>query len=137
MSADLANPAAGGSILSATSFDMMHAPDSIIDGDPSSFWSTTGSYPQEFVLKLGTESDVESISTYTANVRKMTVETCTGVSPQGWEQLYEVDVEDEHGSLQVSTQNIPSAATFVKFKIKSGWADYATVHKVSVQGKSR
>ena len=63
MSADLANPAAGGSILSATSFDMMHAPDSIIDGDPSSFWSTTGSYPQEFVLKLGTESDVESIST--------------------------------------------------------------------------
>ena len=28
-----------------------------------------------------------------------------------------LDVEDEHGSLQVSTQNIPSAATFVKFKM--------------------
>ena len=27
---------------------------------------------------------------YTANVRKMTVETCTGMSPQGWEQLYEI-----------------------------------------------
>ena len=63
MAADLATPAAGASILSATSYDMMHSPDSIIDGDGSSFWSTTGSYPQEFVLKLGTESDIESFET--------------------------------------------------------------------------
>ena len=35
MAADLATPAAGASILSATSYDMMHSPDSIIDGDGS------------------------------------------------------------------------------------------------------
>ena len=63
MAADLAHPSAGASILSATSYDMMHTPESIIDGNAGSFWSTTGSYPQEFVLKLGTESDVEGIST--------------------------------------------------------------------------
>ena len=95
----------------------MHAPESIIDGDTGSFWSTTGSYPQEFVLKLGTESDIEAVSTYTSNVRSIKVETCTGAVPAGWSTLYEVDVEDEHGSLQVSTQSIDSTATFVKFKM--------------------
>ena len=54
---------------------------------------------------------------HTANVRTLVVETCTGMSPQGWEKQYEVDVEDEHGSLQISTQHIPSAATYVKFKM--------------------
>ena len=46
----------GAKIFTATSFDERHAPDTIIDGDDTTFWTTTGSYPQEFVVKLGAVS---------------------------------------------------------------------------------
>jgi hypothetical protein len=38
--------------------------------------------------------------------------------------------------VQVETNNVNRAtANYLKFKINGGWADYSTVHSVSVEGK--
>ena len=127
-------------IFTATSFDERHAPDTIIDGDDTTFWTTTGSYPQEFVVKLGAVSNIQAIKSWTTNVRYMSVERCEASQPNAWDPVCEIDVDDTGGQIQVVAKPTGdpdrTRAQFLRFRITSGWDDYATVHKVSIQGRA-
>lgn len=67
MGDDLATEAAGASVVMATCADERHPPENIIDPKDASFWVTTGLYPQEFVIKLGSTSQVNKVRTLTSN----------------------------------------------------------------------
>lgn len=56
---DLAAAENGGTIVMATSNDSAHPPENVIDGSNSTFWSTTGLFPQEIVVEL---PEVSSLS---------------------------------------------------------------------------
>jgi hypothetical protein len=77
--------------------------------DSSTFWATTGTYPQEFVIQLGAMCDVTKIKTLTTNgkqtcsqkpndasysplfsVRSLVIERCEGSSPTTWEKVLEM-----------------------------------------------
>ena len=111
----------GAKISTATSFDERHPPSTIIDGDDTTFWTTTGAYPQEFVLKLGAVSNVQSIKSWTTNVRLMSIERCEASQPTAWEPLFDVDVDDTGGQMQciVKPTSDPdrTRAQFLKFRI--------------------
>lgn len=131
------DPKYGAEILTATSFDLSHPPDNILDGAINTFWSTTGSYPQEFVVKLGSQAEIASVSLFSSNIRELTVEACTGSSPTAWKEIFDTAVDDTEGQLQTFREEPDRtfSATYLKFKITTGWGDYATVHKLSVTGK--
>eukprot|EP00949_MAST-11_sp_MAST-11-sp1_P004929 g4929.t1 len=134
---DLASEHQGGSVVSASSYDNDHPPSLIVDGNDHTFWSSTGMYPQEFVIKLGSTSQITRIKTLTTNVKKLVVERCEGVTPVSWEKVYDMEIPDTDGRLQVESNQVQRiTANFLKFKLTSGWGDFATVHKVSVEGKA-
>ncbi|XP_077005686.1 intraflagellar transport protein 25 homolog isoform X1 [Tamandua tetradactyla] len=47
---DLCLSSEGAEVILATSSDDKHPPENIIDGNPETFWTTTGMFPQEFIL---------------------------------------------------------------------------------------
>merc|ERR1719181_355393 len=55
---DVAAASNGGVVVVSTSYDERHPPENIIDGNPRSFWATTGLYPQEFIIQLDNLYDV-------------------------------------------------------------------------------
>lgn len=67
MGDDIATEAAGASVIMATCADERHPPENIIDPKDGSFWITTGLYPQEFVIQLGSTSQVNKVRTLTSN----------------------------------------------------------------------
>lgn len=52
---DVALAAAGSSIAAATCADERHPPENTLDGTESTFWMTTGLFPQELVIALPKE----------------------------------------------------------------------------------
>lgn len=52
-----------------------------------------------------------------------------------WENVVELGEND--GNMQVESENVKLGdASFVKFKILSGWSDFVTLHRVSVEGST-
>jgi hypothetical protein len=52
MEADFASSQSGALISLATSCDARHEPSCVLDPAVDKFWTTTGCYPQEIVVKL-------------------------------------------------------------------------------------
>lgn len=70
---DLASQAEGATVVSASSYDMRHPPENIIDGHDFTFWCTTGGFPQEVVIKLKdmTGVSIQTITTVTTNGKRI------------------------------------------------------------------
>uniref|UniRef100_A0AC11DJP2 Intraflagellar transport 25 n=1 Tax=Ovis aries TaxID=9940 RepID=A0AC11DJP2_SHEEP len=47
---DLCLSSEGTEVILATSSDEKHPPENMIDGNPETFWTTTGMFPQEFII---------------------------------------------------------------------------------------
>ena len=138
MSEDLASARNGGEVYTASCHDARHPPSAIIEGDDSTFWQTTGNYPQEFILQLSCKAHVTRITTKTTNVKNLVVERCQASGPNQWEKVIDVMVDDQgDGRLQVETNSLASKeANFLKFKVMSGYGDCASVHNVQVDGRA-
>ena len=67
MGDDIATAAAGASVIMATCADERHPPENVLDPTDGSFWVTTGLYPHEFIVKLGSTSQVNKVRTLTSN----------------------------------------------------------------------
>ena len=78
---ELATESQGCSVISATSNDRVHVPASILsdngNGD-SNFWMSTGSFPQEIVVQLGSTSSIKSVDIVSLGIRKIQVDKCDG-----------------------------------------------------------
>jgi heat shock protein beta-11 len=64
---DFAREENGASIVMATSVDERFPPEQMLDGKDSSFWMTTGLFPQEFVVALQQSINVSKITTLSMN----------------------------------------------------------------------
>jgi hypothetical protein len=47
------------------------------------------------------------------------------------------EIPESDGNLQVESESVrPGDASFIKFKILSGWNDFVALHRVSVEGST-
>ncbi|KAM5162751.1 intraflagellar transport protein 25 homolog isoform 2-T9 [Callospermophilus lateralis] len=58
---DLCLSSEGSEVVLATSSDEKHPPENIIDGNPETFWTTTGMFPQEFIICFHKHVKVEKL----------------------------------------------------------------------------
>eukprot|EP00292_Cryptomonas_paramecium_P034182 CAMPEP_0113675262 /NCGR_PEP_ID=MMETSP0038_2-20120614/7913_1 /TAXON_ID=2898 /ORGANISM="Cryptomonas paramecium" /LENGTH=59 /DNA_ID=CAMNT_0000592007 /DNA_START=237 /DNA_END=412 /DNA_ORIENTATION=- /assembly_acc=CAM_ASM_000170 len=58
------------------------------------------------------------------------------MTPASFDKVYDVEVADRAGRLQIETNSFPTpvAARFLRITIESGWDDFASVHRVSLEG---
>ncbi|KAF0686334.1 Aste57867_21836 [Aphanomyces stellatus] len=133
---DLALDVEGAQVTAATSYDPRFPPANILDGETSTKWATTGAYPQEIIVQLATSSVVSKIKTWSTNAKHLVVEVCSGPTPSKWDRIVDAQIGENDGNLQIETQSVTREdATFVKFKIMSGYHDFIALHRVSVEGK--
>ncbi|XP_061423419.1 intraflagellar transport protein 25 homolog isoform X2 [Lethenteron reissneri] len=109
---DVALSSAGARVSLATSSDERHPAENVTDGSSSTFWMSTGTFPQEFIITL---ADVTSI-------QSMRIECYN-------------ELEHNESNLQTEDINVKIVqAQHLRFIIRSAYDHFTSVHRVSVAG---
>ena len=105
----IADSAPGVEASSPSCWDPLHPPHHAVNGNPHSFWSSTGLYPSELVINFGEHSTVRTIEVTSVGIKRLEVlkSENRGVNTS-WEQLALEDVDDADGGIQRLAPNIPS-----------------------------
>ena len=86
-------------------------------------------------MKLGSGASITKIKTSTTNVRHFVVESCDGPSPVTWQPVFDLELSNTGtGQLQVEVNKVKTLASWLKFKVLSGWSDFVTFHQVGLVG---
>lgn len=134
---DVALSSAGAQVVLATSSDENNAPENIIDGNSDTFWSTTGMFPQEFVISFQSLMNLNSVRLMSYGVKQLLVERSVQNDPNDFEVIGEKIFEATDGRLQ--EEEIPASnltATHLRFTISSAYDHFCSVHKVHVDGNA-
>ncbi|XP_073449588.1 intraflagellar transport protein 25 homolog isoform X1 [Aquarana catesbeiana] len=86
---DLCLSSAGAVLAFATSGDGGYPAQHIIDGNPDTFWTTTGMFPQEFIISLNTLQKIGKITIDSSQIRSLRIETSTSKEPTNFEHCVE------------------------------------------------
>lgn len=127
MGDQLADINSGGNILFATSYDLNHAPINVIDGKSSSYWISTGVFPQELILQFSDTSSIRKVELISTGVKYIELLKCENSQPNTWEKIGELEAGDGDGEAQRLNFPIPSRtnATYLRFKVSSSYYDKA------------
>ncbi|XP_065842477.1 intraflagellar transport protein 25 homolog [Oscarella lobularis] len=133
---DIAHHSNGGQVILATSSDPKHPSQYIIDGDKSTFWTSTGLFPQEFIISFQSLMTISTVQVWCSNVRCLVVERSVKADPVDFEAIFDKELESTDGRLQMEQfQADGTSACHLKFVITSGYAHFTSVHSVVVEGE--
>ncbi|CAM9761746.1 unnamed protein product [Lampetra planeri] len=102
---DVALSSAGARVSLATSSDERYPAESVTDGSSSTFWMSTGTFPQEFIITLADVTSIQSMRIECYNVRKLAVEHSMSSEPINFEPLSEIELEHNESNLQTEDIN--------------------------------
>ncbi|XP_012631769.1 intraflagellar transport protein 25 homolog isoform X2 [Microcebus murinus] len=132
---DLCLSSEGSEVILATSSDEKHPPENIIDGNPETFWTTTGMFPQEFIIFFHKHVKIERLVIQSYFVRTLRIEKSTSKEPVDFEQWIEKDLIHTEGQLQNEEFVARDGyATYLRFVIISAFDHFASVHSISADG---
>eukprot|EP01063_Lacrimia_lanifica_P039922 TRINITY_DN8903_c0_g2_i1.p3 TRINITY_DN8903_c0_g2~~TRINITY_DN8903_c0_g2_i1.p3 ORF type:complete len:164 (+),score=78.13 TRINITY_DN8903_c0_g2_i1:63-554(+) len=129
-------------VLMTTSNDNRQPGSHMVDGDTSSFWSTTGMYPQEVLIGFKDATvTLTKLKTWSHGVRKLVVQASCETQPINFKAVLELELAEKPVStpLQQETFQVNSTVgasiRFLKLIIQSGWEDFATIHNLVFEGE--
>ncbi|XP_076716439.1 intraflagellar transport protein 25 homolog isoform X2 [Callospermophilus lateralis] len=132
---DLCLSSEGSEVVLATSSDEKHPPENIIDGNPETFWTTTGMFPQEFIICFHKHVKVEKLIIQSYLVRTLEIEKTKSKEPVDFERWIE-RVFGRHNifclNMVLRIEPGPHACQILytqrgSFKMKKFWFMMATV----------
>mmetsp|Transcript_79956 Transcript_79956/g.166252 ORF Transcript_79956/g.166252 Transcript_79956/m.166252 type:complete len:209 (+) Transcript_79956:96-722(+) len=138
---DVAAARAGGSVVFSSSADPRCPPKRAIDQADATFWSTTGLYPQELVIRLARPAAVRRIRLSCSNIRRLRVQCHHFSDGSGNTTLADIELEENGGRLQLrewtkeQLPNMPGPhelVTTVRVVILSGWHSFCSLHQVEI-----
>lgn len=128
MPKNIALAEAGAEVLSATCFDPQHPPAAVIDGSSTTFFASTGLFPQQLVLRLPSKSSLACVEIVGTSLKHIVLERCDGPAAVNWQPYAEQAVPDDDGALQTTTVSVPPfPATHLRLTITEGYADFVTI----------
>ncbi|XP_041359177.1 intraflagellar transport protein 25 homolog [Gigantopelta aegis] len=134
---DVALASAGASVILATSSDDKYPPENMLDGNTETFWTTTGLFPQEFIIKFETVMTIEKVHISSYNVRKMRLEVSEHDVEDKFEILNEREFEATDSQLQEEDFKVGNRrALSLRVVIESGYDHFVSIHKVTVNGNA-
>ncbi|XP_054429534.1 intraflagellar transport protein 25 homolog isoform X1 [Pteronotus mesoamericanus] len=132
---DLCLSSEGAEVILATSSDEKHPPENMIDGNPETFWTTTGMFPQEFIICFHKHVRIERLVIQSYFVRTLRIEKSTSKEPVDFEQWIERDLVHTEGQLQnEEIMAHDGHATYLRFIITSAFDHFAAVYSISAEG---
>ncbi|XP_027504816.1 intraflagellar transport protein 25 homolog [Chiroxiphia lanceolata] len=132
---DWCRSSAGAVLVLATSSDAEHPAESVADGNSETFWTTTGMFPQEFIIGFPKCVKISKVAIQCYLVRTLRIERSVSKDPVGFEQCIEKDLQHTEGQLQMEEFPLPEfQATYLRFIIKSAFDHFVSVHRVMAEG---
>ncbi|XP_034634535.1 intraflagellar transport protein 25 homolog [Trachemys scripta elegans] len=134
-STDLCLSSPGAEVVLATSSDEKYPPENIIDGSSETFWTTTGMFPQEFIISFHKCVKISKLTIQCYLVRSLRIEKSLSKDPVAFEVCIEKDLQYTEGALQTEEFSLPEfQATYLRFIIKSAFDHFVSVHTVMAEG---
>ncbi|XP_054835670.1 intraflagellar transport protein 25 homolog isoform X1 [Eublepharis macularius] len=151
----------GADVILATSSDEKYPPENIIDGRPETFWTTTGMFPQEFIICFHKCVIISKLTIQCYLVQTLRIEKSLSKDPVDFEHCIEKDfnlrhqvsctlepedllssclpgqpdLEYKEGELQTEEFSFPEfQATHLRFIILSAFDTFVSVHRVMTEG---
>ncbi|XP_028401137.1 intraflagellar transport protein 25 homolog [Dendronephthya gigantea] len=125
----------GARISLSTAYDEKYPPENIIDGNKNTFWSTTGMFPQEFVISFPSTVEIDAIKMTCSNVKQISIEKSSEQEPIDFQPLSQKELSNLDGQLQMDEFPMPATSTnHLRFVIKSGYDHFAAVYQVAIDG---
>ena len=119
-------------VVSTTSYDDNFVPQNILSPGPSTFYMTTGLYPQEITLELSEIRDIRQVIISHINVCGFEVYGCDNNPSLQFNKIGEIH-----------TQNLPRICTetiqckghqckYLKIVILNGYGRFTSIHNVKI-----
>lgn len=119
----------------ATSLDSEHPPTNIVDSDETTFWMTTGLFPQEAVLQFKKPAQITRITTVTGKVKNLIVYAATDKALTEWAEIDSTTLPGQPIKQQETHQlNYQRTSYGVKVVVNKGWGQFAAIYLVRVEG---
>ena len=118
-------------VLLTTSHDPAHPERNITDGTESTYWLSTGMFPQDIVVEVldGYGTLVNMSST---GVKAFRVEVCSDPNPVNFSVHDNLQLDNSDG-IQNAKFSVPNGIRYFKVCLLSGYSDFPSVHKISMQ----
>merc|ERR1711976_125326 len=134
---DVALTSAGSHICLSTSCDENFPPEHIIRGKSDTFWTSTGLFPQQFILSFASLMNLNTIKIECGNVKRLLFERSVQNEPTDFEPIQEKELEHVEGQWQM--EEIPVSnmtAQHLRVSIKGAHDHFIAVHSLHVDGSA-
>ncbi|CAL8074348.1 unnamed protein product [Calicophoron daubneyi] len=118
----------------STSFNELHPPENVLNGEESSFWITTGMFPQMLVVSLPEHSRVSRVRIISSCIKDLWVEVSSRTEPEEFEVKSELSLAYADGHQQIT--EVPmneSNMRHLRLTIRSGYDHFVAVYKVQIE----
>ncbi|KAM9324165.1 intraflagellar transport protein 25 homolog [Gastrophryne carolinensis] len=131
---DPCSSSCGAVLALATSSDARYPPEHIIDGNPDTFWVTTGMFPQEFIVSMSGLQKIGKLTIESSQVRHLRIEVSTSKEATSFEPCKERELEHVEGHFQLEEIDLSGVqAVHLRFIILSGYDHFVAVQSVSAE----
>lgn len=119
----------------ASSFDIDHPPTNALDNDETTFYMTTGLYPQEFVVKFKKPAQVTRITTITAKARTIVTYAALNRELTEWTDIDNTNLPQTPIKTGETHQlNFQKPTYGMKFIITKGWGPFTALYNIKIEG---
>nr|XP_033772451.1 intraflagellar transport protein 25 homolog isoform X1 [Geotrypetes seraphini] len=148
---DVCLSSCGATVVLATSSDEHYPPENILDGKLETFWTTTGTFPQEFIISFNGSARINKLTVQSYLVRNLKIEKSISKDPISFEKCAEKErreslncwillqrkiyLENSEGQLQTEEFMLSGCqATHLRFIIESSYDHFVSIHRVMADG---
>jgi len=124
-----------------TSLDEDHPGRCCVDGCPSTFWLSTGLFPQEILVSLGTPGRISGVRLACSHIRSVRLEGSSEDSAAHCVTLAEAELANDcalgHEPHQIWESGVGDwgkTIRCVKLVVSRGWGDFCCVRSLQVMG---
>ncbi|XP_073419830.1 intraflagellar transport protein 25 homolog isoform X3 [Dendrobates tinctorius] len=103
-------------------------------GNPETFWTTTGMFPQEFIISMNGLQKIGKITLESSLIRSLKVYTSASKEATNFEPCMERELEHVEGQFQTEEIALPGVqAVHLRFVILSGYDHFVSIRSVSAE----
>ncbi|KNE68339.1 hypothetical protein AMAG_19794 [Allomyces macrogynus ATCC 38327] len=128
-------PLASPRVVFASSQDDRFPPANMLDGNPRTFWSSTGLYPQDLIIELDPPATPAKFVVHTAKVKALSVAACPagaldtatgGGELDPFDTLVAIDLPENNAATAIPLK-LSRAVSHVRVTLSEGYSDYCAV----------
>ncbi|KAI9222804.1 galactose-binding domain-like protein [Blastocladiella britannica] len=134
------NLALSSKVVFVSSQDARYPPLNAIDGNPKTFWTTTGMFPQEMIIQLAEPAEPQRLVVYAAKLKKLevhaaSIEQMEGIGNDGtdvFESITTIDLPEQNSTASIPLR-LSRPVSHIKLVFAEGHSDFVAVRSIALE----